>query len=978
MKGGNLPKNLYLRQALREEKASPSDPIEETEYTVFALSDFSIYGPEHGDRANDFVPLHRLCVAHGHNDLFFDGIIGFGNVRQYVQRVRFSTLTIEGYGKGSRISEICIQSTAGASKNIWYSLGEPAEEYRRYHEAFLWIAEFAKHFVDYLCYHLSVRLEDLRRDFYAWLRSRSPLELRRSRWLSEYGRQDFRQAFVSYCEFLWKEAYSVDTDALNHPIWLEADPRQLQAIKEEPFKESMTIVTPYAYECFKHMYFQHFLKRKDITNPAVLKTYQLRVATMGFTKLGSNSTITKGTESPQKRFLDGQIRVGSVIAIERDRDSDWKDNSSTWYAYVQGVTQDRCRNQLLRLNVIWLYRPGETILSKGIYLWEKELFFSDHCNCGDADLLTSEALHAVDVEWFGTDPTTSADFFVCQKYCTRDGAYSFRELQQSDFKCPCTNQKSALTTVQEKYKPGDPVLVQMNRVLEPCILYSIGAEVEGLQEVTVQRLKRLKAKIPSARPNELGWTEQICPVQATRVFKKCHIRIYTRKQREFGQIPAPYSRDGTADCWYISAKILGSEGDSEIIEYLQAGSRLPFDESFDPLRPKAKPLLGLDLFCGAGSFGRGLEESGAVEMKYAIDFNKQAMHTYSANIKADDVKLFLGSADDYLSNAMAGSRQDNVAAIGEVEECSAGSPCVGFSNAQPNKQSDMSKKNASMVASVIAFLDFYRPRYGILENVPAMATDIGGQNVFAQVLCALVAMGRVRLFIVCSAPGQEPFNHPSLTHAHPTGISPAKLGKAVNGQPFGERRFEDAYPFNCVTAREATEDLPYIGDSHVQVCIRHPDHRTSRAENMFNRCLIGMIPTTPYGANFITASQMSVVAKPQMDKYAPRSVGRFGQNQNSWRRIRPDGLFSTVTTFITPWDYKAGRTIHWEEHRLLTIEEARRAQGIPEEEVLVGLPSSQWKQIANGVARGVSLALGMAMREAWLTNPEDSKMKRSA
>ncbi|KAL9094400.1 MAG: hypothetical protein Q9165_003250 [Trypethelium subeluteriae] len=514
--------------AVHKGSASPSDRIEE-EYTVFALSDFSIYRPEYGTGANESVSLHRLRVSYGDNDLFFDGIISMANIRQYVQRVLFSKVTIEGYGKDSRISEICIQSTAGASKNIWYSLGEPAEEYRRYHEAFLWIAEFAKQFLDYLHHYLSVHLEDLRSDFYHWLRSRSSLELRPTRWLSEYGRQDFRQAFINYSGFLWKEAYSVDKDAINQPIWFEADPRQLHAIKEEPFEEDMTVVTPFAYECFKHMYFQHFLKRQEITNPTVFRTYQLRISAMRFTKLGSNSTIAQGKETSHKRFFDDRIRVGSVIAIERDRDSDWKDKSSTWYAYVQGITHDRRHGHQLSLNVIWLYRPGETILSKGVYAWEKELFFSDHCNCGDADLLIGEALNTVDVRWFGTNPNTSAAFFVRQKYCTKDGAYSFRDLRHSDFQCPCRSQKSALTTVQETYKPGDPVLVQINQVLEPCILYRTETEVEDLQEVTVRGLKRLKGKVPSARPNELGWTEWIFPVKATRIIKKCHIRIYTRK-----------------------------------------------------------------------------------------------------------------------------------------------------------------------------------------------------------------------------------------------------------------------------------------------------------------------------------------------------------------------------------------------------------------------------------------------------------------
>jgi hypothetical protein len=48
--------------------------------------------------------------------------------------------------------------------------------------------------------------------------------------------------------------------------------------------------------------------------------------------------------------------------------------------------------------------------------------------------------------------------------------------------------------------------------------------------------------------------------------------------------------------------------------------------------------------------------------------------------------------------------------------------------------------------------------------------------------------------------------------------------------------------------------------------------------------------------------------------------------------------------------------------------EARRAQGFPDEEVIIGRPADQWKIIGNSVARQVALALGMQIRVALLAN----------
>ena len=46
--------------------------------------------------------------------------------------------------------------------------------------------------------------------------------------------------------------------------------------------------------------------------------------------------------------------------------------------------------------------------------------------------------------------------------------------------------------------------------------------------------------------------------------------------------------------------------------------------------------------------------------------------------------------------------------------------------------------------------------------------------------------------------------------------------------------------------------------------------------------------------------------------------------------------------------------------------QVRRAQSVPDYEVLVGTPAARWKLIGNGVDRKVALVLGLSLREAWL------------
>jgi DNA (cytosine-5)-methyltransferase 1 len=134
-------------------------------------------------------------------------------------------------------------------------------------------------------------------------------------------------------------------------------------------------------------------------------------------------------------------------------------------------------------------------------------------------------------------------------------------------------------------------------------------------------------------------------------------------------------------------------------------------------KPKCKvpKLRGLDLFCGSGNFGRGLEEGGVVDMSWANDIWDKALHSYMAS-SSKNTKGLLGSVDDFLQHVLEGNYGD-FPRPGQVDIISGGSPCQGFSLITNNKKADKQKKNRSLIASFASFVDFYRPKYSILENV---------------------------------------------------------------------------------------------------------------------------------------------------------------------------------------------------------------------------------------------------------------------
>ncbi|KAI0999232.1 hypothetical protein K3495_g8964 [Podosphaera aphanis] len=295
-----------------------------------------------------------------------------------------------------------------------------------------------------------------------------------------------------------------------------------------------------------------------------------------------------------------------------------------------------------------------------------------------------------------------------------------------------------------------------------------------------------------------------------------------------------------------------------------------------------------------------------------------------------------------------------------------------------------------MVASVAAYIDFYRPKYGLLENVMNMAQTGRGrdEDALSQLISTVVGMGyqlqlfvvdawscgnpqsRTRLFVSFVAPGLELLNHPVLSHSHPPHITDRGLGQLANGQPFG-RRLHELTAFDYVSAAEATKDLPDIGNGKTNHCTEQPDHIVAMGVTCALQAQIEAIPRSPPGMNFRKTWESGFLSAQQRALF-PTSTrsGRLSENVGStsvaWGRVDPEKLFPTLVVHLAPADARGGTVLHWDNDRPLTTMEGRRAQGFPDDEVLLGNRREAWKLLGNSVARNVAVSLGLSLREAWL------------
>jgi DNA (cytosine-5)-methyltransferase 1 len=934
------------------------------EYNIWELNNYSIYRNGSNYRhAFELCPLQLLKNEDGVNELLFDGTLSIDGGERLVQGIPFDCLAIEGYGDENDKVSACIQTTLGRKAGVWYHLRSPARQYVRYHETFLWVSRFTKYVVDFLEDSVqSVTFSMFRRTFYSYLKQKYGLSPAFRDWSEQHKSQDFGQAFCANLGFIIKECYSVNDQLLKEPIFGETDTKKLKAIKMEKTAYEKTVVTPFVFDLFHKMPFHGQMQVLSEVSIVALRKQRSRRIELGLTPLDCLPTPV-----PKLQRYKRDICKGDVVTISAETGSQWRHSSGVlWYAYVQDVRH--LKSGAHKLDVLWLYEPADTTLGHGYYPYKNELFLSDNCSCGkdsiDADLVQS----IVTVKWFVSNPEEFKNcFFVRQKFRTEPtlGAYDFVQLKQSDFSCGCNNAETEMDIVKQDFAPNDTVLIYRlingKECLEPAIIRGFNRHT-----VTVQAFLRCyrDSGVKQAAPNQLALSDEILDLDPDSVTRHCRVAVFTSLE----EVTKPYDRNGAGDLWYVIST------SAPVWNYVD--HEIAMDHK----------LNGMGIFCGSGSFDRGLEEGGGLEFRWGVDWAERALHSYRANVEEpQSLNLFLGSVNDYLGKAIQGTKDSRIAAVGDVDVLAAGSPCPGFSVLQQDRNSVQSLRNCSLVASVCSYVDFYMPKYLVLENVIGMARNPGNAkdlNVFSQVLCCLVSMGyqvqqlltdpahygscqsRQRIFIIATSPGYQAPNPPPQTHTCTELETYTRaIGYASNGLPFGKRKY-DVCPFVSLTAKEAFQDLPDIGESHVQTCISAPDHRTCRFESSHKRALIQMIPRWPYGQSFIKAVKAGKMSQSVIASYAWQNKNRASENSKSWSRIYPDRLVGCLTTDIKPHDSFLGRTLHYDQHRTMTVMEARRVQGLPDNEVVLGTPSQQWNQIGNGVDRKVAFALGMQLANA--------------
>jgi DNA (cytosine-5)-methyltransferase 1 len=245
----------------------------------------------------------------------------------------------------------------------------------------------------------------------------------------------------------------------------------------------------------------------------------------------------------------------------------------------------------------------------------------------------------------------------------------------------------------------------------------------------------------------------------------------------------------------------------------------------------------LDLFSGCGGLAYGFEKIGIVSKVWAIEKDPSAVNSFRANFPSavvfeEDVNHFL---DLLLKGIKVDKNGQSLPQKGEIDLILGGPPCQGFSGMNRFSSRQYSLFKNSLVVSFLSYVDFYRPKYLLFENVRNFAL-FKSSMILKLTLSCLIRMGykcqfailqsanyglpqtRRRTVIIGASSGFKLPYFPKPTHV----FSLRQCQLSVN---IDDRKYiainETCAQFRAINVEDAISDLPKLEDDYSIDKVRH-------------------------------------------------------------------------------------------------------------------------------------------------------------
>lgn len=385
----------------------------------------------------------------------------------------------------------------------------------------------------------------------------------------------------------------------------------------------------------------------------------------------------------------------------------------------------------------------------------------------------------------------------------------------------------------------------------------------------------------------------------------------------------------------------------------------------------AKKLRLFDLFCGTGGFSKGFEkaESTTFETIIGVDVLPIAIETFRKN--HPQAKAICG---DIRQVKLAALAEELRLKKGDLDIIIGGPPCQGFSSIRPFRSSNEDDPRNSLFEQFANFVNFFRPKALVMENVVGLATFNGGETI-QQIQECFVRLGyncdwkiinaanfgvpqkRERLILIGVQNGAD-VNFPIPTHI----TRGATIGFKDRSRMLTTSEpdlFSTPSTPNlqiAVSVMDAIGDLPEIEAGEIATAYsREPRHYFQRERRKGAKML------TLHDATAHTPKMMEIIRHSGKNISAIPSHLITSGFSSCYSRLDADEPAVTITVnFVHP---ASNRCIHPIQHRALSPREGARLQSFDDTFEFEGTRSQIVKQIGNAVPPLLGKAIAEPMGE---------------
>jgi len=375
--------------------------------------------------------------------------------------------------------------------------------------------------------------------------------------------------------------------------------------------------------------------------------------------------------------------------------------------------------------------------------------------------------------------------------------------------------------------------------------------------------------------------------------------------------------------------------------YLESGGMKPPDDKARTTAPLPK-IKALSFFSGAMGLDLGLEKAG-IELLLACEFDKQCRRTITAN--RPDIAL-LGDIWKY-----SASQIRSAAGLGDHDEIDVmvgGPPCQAFSTAGARRGFTDERGNA-FLRYVDLILEL-RPRYAVIENVRGLLSAPMKHRPHAErddgwAPDTEESPGGALLYVL------------SLLKSRGYGVSFNLYNAANFGVPQSRERV-------ILICHRGGDKLPHLMPTHSQVgAFGLPRWRTLRD------ALHGLDPKSGDHAEFPEdrLKYYRLLGEGQYWKHLPDDLQKQALGNSYYSGGGKTGFLRRLAwdkpscTLVTSPCMPATDICHPEEDRPLSVQEYKRVQQFPDDWLVCGSITDQYKQIGNAVPVGLGEAVGRAI-----------------